>query len=496
MDEPLPEVIGSTPAAMSRRVCSFLLDSLASAVAMGVVSGALVLAHTPMLVWALTGIGAGVVIAVVQSLLLGAKGWTLGKRALGLRVVDVATGAPVGFARALTRSVLLGLFVGLCVPAVVLLVRLPRDPAGQGWHDKAARSVEMAIAREASVVAPRNPLAGQPVPGRPVPDQRVAGQPAAASAVPGHATSGSQPHDPTRASAIIAPVPGITVSPTDPAAVIAPAVVAPRADGGMVGPPPGLVSRPAPERSSVPPQAGKRMLGAPPMSPAPAPGQSPSAQPPTQPPVQPPTLPPTVASPKRAAPVTPVPAEGSGPSGRSADPHPLSHPATRPVRKVTPQPAPQTAAQTAAPSQASNPAAQNQGAQNQGQPDVQPTGAPTRAEGTVTAEETGCRWRLRLSAGPSRLITHETLIGRDPDPALRPGATLLAVADPAFTVSKTHAVVTPWDNTLWLEDLDSTHGVVLRRGAAERRVDPGTRARLRNGDTIVLGVFELSVEEA
>ncbi|WP_300679212.1 FHA domain-containing protein, partial [Nocardioides sp.] len=116
--------------------------------------------------------------------------------------------------------------------------------------------------------------------------------------------------------------------------------------------------------------------------------------------------------------------------------------------------------------------------------DVVPTPPPALTGG----------WALRSTTGVLVEVAGETLLGRDPDPTLRPGAAIAPLSDPEFTVSKTHAAVGLHGSTLWLEDLDSTHGVVVRRQGDEMRIEPRSQTRLLVGDTVVLGAFALSVE--
>jgi uncharacterized RDD family membrane protein YckC len=63
---------------------------------------------------------------------------TPGKMAVGARVVDAATGAPLGLGRGLVRY--LGYFVSL-VPLGLGFLWVAFDPRKQGWHDKMAGSV-------------------------------------------------------------------------------------------------------------------------------------------------------------------------------------------------------------------------------------------------------------------------------------------------------------------------------------------------------------------
>ncbi len=68
----------------------------------------------------------------------GSSGQTLGKQALGIRVVDIAGGGPIGFGRAFIR------YIGRIVSALPLLLGyfwMLWDKEKQTWHDKFASSV-------------------------------------------------------------------------------------------------------------------------------------------------------------------------------------------------------------------------------------------------------------------------------------------------------------------------------------------------------------------
>lgn len=83
---------------------------------------------------------ANILVALAYYALLegGMRGQTLGKRALGIRVVDLATGEPIGYGRGAVRYFArylssLPLWLGY------LWVFVDREK--QTWHDKLARSV-------------------------------------------------------------------------------------------------------------------------------------------------------------------------------------------------------------------------------------------------------------------------------------------------------------------------------------------------------------------
>jgi uncharacterized RDD family membrane protein YckC len=81
-----------------------------------------------------------VVGALLYSVVGGGEGQTLGKRVTGIVVVDLVTGRPIGYERALVRSVVLLVMV---LPGCLglLSVVTPGSDRHRGWHDRAARSV-------------------------------------------------------------------------------------------------------------------------------------------------------------------------------------------------------------------------------------------------------------------------------------------------------------------------------------------------------------------
>jgi uncharacterized RDD family membrane protein YckC len=82
----------------------------------------------------------GLVFSIAYFTLLegGATGQTLGKRALGIRVIDLARGGPIGPGRAFIR--LVGRIVSW-IPLYLGYLWMLWDTEKQTWHDKMAGSV-------------------------------------------------------------------------------------------------------------------------------------------------------------------------------------------------------------------------------------------------------------------------------------------------------------------------------------------------------------------
>jgi uncharacterized RDD family membrane protein YckC len=68
----------------------------------------------------------------------GARGRTLGKRVFRIRVIDHATGGPIGYGRAFIRWI--GLWVSF-LPFLLGFLWMLWDPEKQTWHDRMSHSV-------------------------------------------------------------------------------------------------------------------------------------------------------------------------------------------------------------------------------------------------------------------------------------------------------------------------------------------------------------------
>jgi uncharacterized RDD family membrane protein YckC len=73
----------------------------------------------------------------------GESGQTIGKRAVGIRVVDIGGGGAIGFSRAFLR------YIGRYLSAIPIFLGyfwMLWDPQKQTWHDKIANSVVVPVA--------------------------------------------------------------------------------------------------------------------------------------------------------------------------------------------------------------------------------------------------------------------------------------------------------------------------------------------------------------
>ena len=144
MYEPYPSSQGdeepirqSMPAARSgfwRRFAAAFVDGILLGIAYSVLR-AFIEDNTASVFNLLLGIG-------YYTYLEGSSGQTIGKRALGIRVVDIGGGGSIGYGRAFIR------YIGRIVSAIPLLLGyfwMIWDKEKQCWHDKFANSVVVPV---------------------------------------------------------------------------------------------------------------------------------------------------------------------------------------------------------------------------------------------------------------------------------------------------------------------------------------------------------------
>ncbi|GAB3249760.1 RDD family protein [Nocardioides dilutus] len=197
------------PAGLDRRFYAFVLDrlllwSLYAAAAAG--AYAWFLRDERWLPGLAVVAGAVLLLVLASAAGLGLWGVSAGKATLGLRVVDVEDGRPIGVPRALLRTLLLGVATlpTFGFGAAALAWTAVADPAGRrrGWHDLRARCwvVDVRPPQEPTVVEVEQPrpvvnlTAMRLVPQSPTPPARPPSLPV--------------PHDPD-ASAAVSPRQGL-----------------------------------------------------------------------------------------------------------------------------------------------------------------------------------------------------------------------------------------------------------------------------------------------
>ncbi|QAY59935.1 FHA domain-containing protein [Microbacterium protaetiae] len=296
---PFPGQIAGAPAAapLGRRAGACVVDVVIGAVlalVVGIVASIVVVAGArpttaaELAGAALTVQGLVFAVAVVWLLVLSGLqggGGSIGQRALGVRVVDRDTAGPIGFGRALLRtivwsaagSIVVGWFSPLFDPSV----------HRQGWHDRVARAVVVPAGDRPAVTSTPAPawIAAAPAPEI---DEGISLTSAAAIARPSVGSAGSRawadvPDAAAQPAAIpsrevISAVPGV-VAPAAASAPVAPPAVAP----APVAPPavaPAPIASPA---AASAPAAASLPVSAPAAASVPAPRPAPDAADPSDP---------------------------------------------------------------------------------------------------------------------------------------------------------------------------------------------------------------------
>ena len=88
------------------------------------------------------------------------------------------------------------------------------------------------------------------------------------------------------------------------------------------------------------------------------------------------------------------------------------------------------------------------------------------------------------------------VLGRDPVASSEhPEASLLVLRGTSLSISKTHALLIPVVDGLWVADLHSTNGTTIIHGGASRRAVPGIPEPVFPGDRVLFGKVGYRVKE-
>jgi uncharacterized RDD family membrane protein YckC len=120
-----------------RRFAAALLDGILLGILQGIITA--ILSDSTGAAYAISTV---ISYAYYIALEGGPRGQTLGKMALGIRVIDFNTGGSIGYGRALVRQ-LVKIVSGLVLLLGYLWMLWDREK--QTWHDKAANSVVVPV---------------------------------------------------------------------------------------------------------------------------------------------------------------------------------------------------------------------------------------------------------------------------------------------------------------------------------------------------------------
>ncbi|WP_431276956.1 FHA domain-containing protein [Leifsonia poae] len=121
---------------------------------------------------------------------------------------------------------------------------------------------------------------------------------------------------------------------------------------------------------------------------------------------------------------------------------------------------------------------------------------PVAAPALTPSEPAARRWQLVLPSGRVVELTDTVLLGRNPVRFGQWGeAELIAVDDPAASVSKTHAAFEVIADTARVTDVHSTNGVsITAPDGVATTITPGAPAEVVDGSTVHLGRFAVRVQ--
>lgn len=492
-----PPLDGCVPAPAGKRVLAAIVDGVLESVIMApllVGLGLILFSQSgSTLAAVLTGVGVAVPVAyaVVMIWLQGAKGFTLGKLALGLRTTRLSAGGGIGFVRSLGRGVLYHLFPLLFALSVFL------DPRGwlRGFHDRAIDSVVV------DAKAGRNPLRPRADDFARRSDEEYLGAPSVAV----------DAHDNLMST------PGAAWAGQDHAAAqdqagASSASAAPEA-GDPWGPPPAAPQQQAApaagDPSSAPP--APPVEPAPSWGPPPAPEQpAPSAEPaqgwapppaPEQPVESAPSWGPPPAAEQPPAPVEPAPSWG--PPSAPEQPAPSAEPAATwgppPAAPAAPAPAGQEPAAADQPEITGD--AWNSAAGADEVDEQTRMSAPVQDDlGDLEATRISAvslppvrRARITVDDGSARTVERIVVIGRNP--GTEQGEESIVLPDQTRSVSKTHLRLDPTGEEITVEDLGSTNGsALLLEDGTREALAPHTATVVPAGARVTLGDRWLTVE--
>jgi uncharacterized RDD family membrane protein YckC len=491
---------GCAPASPLKRFLAALIDSvIASIVTVPFLIGMILLLNSESpstLSLVLIGVGTALPAAyhLVMIWLVGAKGFTLGKLLIGLRVTRVSEGGAIGLLRSLGRYVLYSLiplimalsifldprnhlrgFHDRAVDSVVVDVKEGRDPHKKRADDFERAGAEHYLGAPSVAVSTHENLLSEP--GAAWRDQGAApAQPADAGAE----QAAPSPYAPYGSAPSAADAPAGSWGSPDPSA--------PQQGGGWAPPP----VEPIPSAPSSWDQPASQEQA--PSWGAPAPQEQLQGW---------------------GQPSAPEQPQGWDQGGHSAAPQwgsPSAAPESAPPAPAPQEPAPQDSAPQWGPPPASPAASAATGAENPSDLTGDAWGGADDGVDEATRmsvpEDLGDleatrispahlppvkKVRLTTDDGGERVVERAVVVGRNPSAV--DGEVLFVMKDDTRSVSKTHLRIDGTGEELVVTDLGSTNGsTILREDGSRENLVPETPTVLPAGARVTLGDRTLSVE--
>lgn len=412
----------------------------------------------------------------------GERGATPGLRLMGLQVVSVKTGRPVGWGRYLARMVTVSVLAATGVGWPLMLIWLTAHRQRRGWHDLVAEAIVAQRPRiRTTFESPRAPSAGH----RSVP-------------LPAHLRAWAPQEEPRSQ---------MMGGPADHApAPVAQESSIPSASGGYA---PAEVTGPVPSAAANDPVQGT-VTGGPRQGAGmgPSAGPTPSSAIPERawaPPTADATVPPPFGDQSQTPPVhsqPPVNQYGASAQPSREQPQP-------PAQSQPQQPVQQRPAQPRPTAQPSPPAADPDRTSlrpTQDDPDVtalrpqeneDPDRTSLRSEmGALSApvQPPPPKWQVVLEDGRVIPLDRAAILGRRPSQPPGKPVHLITVEDTTKTLSKSHIRVDADDDSPFVTDLGSTNGSALVTSTGQVDLRPQQPRRIPGGQVVKFGEQRFTVE--
>ncbi len=435
---------GAVVADLGRRVVAAVIDVVPLLI-IGGLTGLLSL---------LTAVVANIVGALLGVGFLGYQWWAyatqgagLGARVMGLRVVSVEDGQPIGWWRCCLRYLIFNALMGTLVGGLALLYFLVRQERHQGWHDLVTNA--LVVEDKAQSTAPERPRQSSTVTSTPgMPPQLAAkyapewgaGEEAGWAPAEQQATPVPAPQGPRRSASPTPQSPTSTASPTPPHS--------PARRGSAPWPSDSPTPAPAstPARQS-PAQSSPSQSPSGPKSP----GQNPSPAPAPQAPWQPLGAPPSQYTPGSVSPESAITERA-------------------PQKAWIPLPTPTSVIEPSSPKPARN----------------LPEDGDSRAVEDRPGDE---GWYLRLDDGREVELVVTVLLGRNPQKGPDdPEVHLVPSSGDGRMISRTHVLIGVDPRGVYVVDRDSTNGTALVTSSGELKPCPASvPMRVREGQQVSYG---------